>query len=418
MADASNVIIIGAGPAGSIAGALLVNKGYRVTVLERDAFPRFSIGESLLPQCMEFIEEAGMLDAVRKAGFQLKNGAAFLHQEKHSEFCFDDKFTPGFDSTYQVQRDRFDALLAGEAERMGVEIRWRQEVVAVDFNEGKPILSVQDRMTGDRYQLTAAFVLDASGFGRVLPRLLDLEKPSDFPVRQALFTHLEDRIDDPGYDRNKIRIIVHPELTDVWYWLIPFSNGRCSLGVVGEADVLNVSASDRESVFRQFVAGEPGLSTLLKNALFDTPVNSISGYSASVKSLHGEGFALLGNAGEFLDPVFSSGVTIAMKSASLAADVLDRQFKGNKVDWQTDFAEPLQKGVETFRAFVTSWYEGGLQDIVFFPQLKRVERINNIKRMICAILAGYAWDENNPYVKHPRLHLNTLVQLCREPDLF
>jgi flavin-dependent dehydrogenase len=260
-------------------------------------------------------------------------------------------------------------------------------------------------------------VLDASGFGRVLPRLLDLEKPSGFPVRQAFFTHIEDRIADPEYDRNKIRIIVHPEIVDVWYWLIPFSNGRCSLGVVGEADVLNVRASDRESVLRQFVDEEPGLSALLQNALFDTPVNSISGYSANVKTLYGKGFALLGNAGEFLDPVFSSGVTIAMKSASLAVDALDRQFKGNKVDWQADFAEPLQKGVETFRAFVTAWYEGGLQDVVFFPQLKRVEQRNNIKQMICSILAGYAWDENNPYVKNPRLHLNTLVQLCREPHL-
>ncbi|MGZ8215371.1 MAG: NAD(P)/FAD-dependent oxidoreductase, partial [Methylosarcina sp.] len=233
MANTGNVVIIGAGPAGSIAGALLNNKGYRVTILEREAFPRFSIVESLLPQCMEFIDEAGMLDTVRKAGFQLKTGAAFLHQDKHSVFCFDDTFTPGFDYTYQVQRDRFDAVLADEAQRMGVAIRWRQEVTAADFSGDKPILSIRDRTTGRHYQLTADFVLDASGFGRVLPRLLDLEKPSGFPMRQALFTHVEDRIDDPGYDRDKIRIIVHPELIDVWYWLIPFNNGRCSLGVVG-----------------------------------------------------------------------------------------------------------------------------------------------------------------------------------------
>ena len=230
MADRGNVIIIGAGPAGSIAGALLRNKGYQAIIVEREAFPRFSIGESLLPQCMEFIEQAGMLDAVQAAGFQLKNGAAFLHGDKHSEFCFADQFTPGFDSTYQVQRNRFDALLADEAQRMGVEIRWLQEVIAADFSGSKPVLTVQDRTTGQNYQLNADFVLDASGFGRVLPRLLDLEKPSGFPVRQAIFTHLEDRIDDTNYDRNKIRIIVHPELTDVWYWLIPFSNGRCSFG--------------------------------------------------------------------------------------------------------------------------------------------------------------------------------------------
>jgi flavin-dependent dehydrogenase len=413
MADRENVIIIGAGPAGSIAGALLSNKGYQATIVERDGFPRFSIGESLLPQCMEFIEQAGMLDAVQAAGFQLKTGAAFLHKDKHSEFCFADKFTPGFDSTYQVQRNRFDALLADEAQRMGVEIRWQQEVIAADFSGSKPILTIKDQ-NGLNYQLTADFVLDASGFGRVLPRLLDLEKPSGFPVRQAFFTHLEDRIDNPGYDRNNIRIIVHPELSDVWYWLIPFSNGRCSIGVVGEAEVFNIPGMDRQAVLQHFVAEEPGLSTLLQNAVFDTPVNSISGYSANVKSLYGKGYALLGNAGEFLDPVFSSGVTIAMKSASLAVDVLDRQLNGLPVDWQNDFAEPLQRGVETFRTFVTSWYEGGLQDVVFYPQLKKVEQLNDIKQMICSILAGYVWDENNPYVKNHRLRLKTLVELCRK----
>ena len=414
MADRGSVIIIGAGPAGSIAGALLSNKGYRATIVERDAFPRFSIGESLLPQCMEFIEQAGMLDAVQAAGFQLKTGAAFLHKGKHSEFCFADKFTDGFDSTYQVQRYRFDALLADEAQRMGVEIRWQQEVIAADFSGTKPTLTIKDT-SGRHDQLTADFVLDASGFGRVLPRLLDLEKPSGFPVRQALFTHLEDRIDDAGYDRNKIRIIVHPELNDVWYWLIPFSNGRCSIGVVGEAEVFNIHGADRQSVLKQFITEEPGLFALLHNAVFDTPVNSISGYSANVKSLYGKGYALLGNAGEFLDPVFSSGVTIAMKSASLAFDVLDRQFNGLSADWQSDFAEPLQKGVETFRTFVTSWYEGGLQDVVFYPHMKKVEQMNDIKQMICSILAGYVWDENNPYVKNHSLRLKTLVELCREP---
>ncbi|MGZ8199819.1 MAG: NAD(P)/FAD-dependent oxidoreductase [Methylosarcina sp.] len=417
MANTGNVVIIGAGPAGSIAGALLNNKGYRVTILEREAFPRFSIVESLLPQCMEFIDEAGMLDTVRKAGFQLKTGAAFLHRGKHSVFSFDDTFTPGFDYTYQVQRDRFDAVLADEAQRMGVAIRWRQEVTAADFSGDKPILSIRDRTTGRHYQLTADFVLDASGFGRVLPRLLDLEKPSGFPMRQALFTHVEDRIDDPGYDRDKIRIIVHPELIDVWYWLIPFNNGRCSLGVVGEAKVFDLPGMDRQAVFRKFVDEEPVLANLLRNAVFDTPVNTISGYSANVTTLHGNGFALLGNAGEFLDPVFSSGVTIAMKSASLAADILDRQFKQQPVDWRTEFAEPLKTGVDTFRTFVTAWYQGDFQDVVFYPRLKQAEQKNNIKQMICSILAGYVWDDANPYVKNSSLRLKTLVELCREPDL-
>lgn len=409
MTNNEPVIIIGAGPAGCIAGAILQNKGHHVIIIEKTLFPRFSIGESLLPQCMEFIEQADMLKAVHEAGFQLKSGAVFLEKDKFSEFCFSDKFTQGFDFTYQVKRDSFDLLLANEAQRMGVEIRWQQEVLEVDFSQTKPVITIQnDRET---YQLNAEFILDASGFGRVLPRLLNLEKPSDLSCRQSLFMHLEDRIDCVRYDRNKIRIIVHPVHKNIWYWLIPFSDGRCSLGVVAEASFFksNVEKDDHESIFSQLIAEEPTLSALLKNAVFDTKVNSLKGYSANVKSLVGNGYALLGNAGEFLDPVFSSGVTIAMKSASLAAGVLDRQLNQQVVDWKKEFVEPLQIGVETFRTFVTSWYEGGLQDVIFYDKQQ-----NNIKAMICSILAGYVWDTDNPYVKNSRLRLKTLVELCRE----
>ncbi len=404
----NNVIVIGAGPAGCVAAALLQNKGHQVTIVERDVFPRFSIGESLLPQCMEYIEQAGMLEAVNKAGFQLKAGAAFIYQGKQSEFCFSDKFSPGFDTTFQVQRDKFDSLLANEAQRMGVEIRWQEEVIAADFSAKEPLLTIK-RADGMEYQNEASFVLDASGFGRVLPRLLNLEKASDFPCRQSLFTHIEDRIDLSEYDRSRGCIIVHPDYKDVWYWLIPFDNGRCSLGVVAEPDFLQSIAEDQQQIFQSLIAQEPGLAHLLRNAKFDTKIMSLKGYSANVTSLYGEGYALLGNAGEFLDPIFSSGVTIAMKSASLAAGVLDRQLNQQQVDWQKDFVEPLNKGIKTFRAFVDAWYNGDLQDIVFYNQQQ-----SNIKQMICSVLAGYVWDEKNPYVKNSAPRLKTLSELCRE----
>jgi flavin-dependent dehydrogenase len=404
----NNIIVIGAGPAGCVAAVLLQNKGHQVTIIERDVFPRFSIGESLLPQCMEFIEQAGMLDAVNNAGFQLKEGAAFLYQDKQSAFCFSDKFTSGFDTTFQVQRDKFDSLLADEAQRMGVEIRWQEEVIAADFSTKKPLLTIK-KYDGVFYQEEALFILDASGFGRVLPRLLNLEKASNFPCRQSLFTHIEDRTTYEEYDRTRGFVIVHPEHKDVWYWLIPFSNGRCSLGVVAKPEFLQSLGEDHQQIFQPLIFQEPGLSKLLKKAVFDTKVMSLKGYSANVTSLYGEGYALLGNAGEFLDPVFSSGVTIAMKSASLAVDVLDRQLNQQEVDWQKDFADPLQKGVETFRAFVTAWYDGDLQDIVFYDQQKP-----NIKQMICSILAGYVWDEKNPYVKNSSPRLRTLAELCRQ----
>jgi len=400
------IIIIGAGPSGSIAGALLQNQGFKVTILERQLFPRFSIGESLLPQCMEFIKQAGMLDALNNAGFQFKNGASFVYQNQHTEFSFEDKFSPGMGTTFQVQRGRFDKLLADEAARMGVDIQWQMEVLAADFAADRPELTVRNSQ-GEVTTYSADFVLDASGFGRILPRLLDLESPSGFPVRQALFGHIEDRIGVGQWDRNKIRITVHPEHKDVWYWLIPFSNGRSSVGVVAEPDFLQGWDSNDQAL-KDIINQDPSLTKLLQDAVFDEKINTIVGYSANVKSLYGKGYALLGNAGEFLDPVFSSGVTIAMKSASLATGVLSRQFNNEAVDWQQEYAEPLQRGVNTFRVFVDAWYDGRFQDVIFHPQQQ-----SEVKAMISSILAGYAWDENNPYVKNARSRLDTLVELCR-----
>ena len=145
---------------------------------------------------------------------------------------------------------------------------------------------------------------------------------------------------------------------------------------------------------------EPFLARVLANAQWDTPVRELSGYAANVRTMHGPGFALLGNAAEFLDPVFSSGVTIAMRSASMAAQCLDRQLRGEQVDWQAEFEMPLRKGVDTFRAYVRAWYDGRFQDIMFAKT-----QPPEIRRMICSILAGYAWDENNPFVAEPERRL-------------
>jgi flavin-dependent dehydrogenase len=402
------VVVIGAGPSGAIASALLKRNGHDVLVLERQRFPRFSIGESLLSHCLDFVEEAGMLEAVRAAGFQTKHGAAFGWGERYSEFDFRDTFTKGQGSTYQVLRADFDKLLADQAELQGVEIRYEEEIFAVDFSGDCPRLSVRRLTDGHEYQVECAFVLDGSGYGRVLPRLLDLDLPSDFPVRQALFTHVEDRIDPAaGFDREKILITTHPEMRDVWFWTIPFSNGRCSLGVVADATRFAGRPEDLDACLKQFVAETPSLSKVLQNAVWDTPARALGGYAANVKRLHGAGFALLGNAAEFLDPVFSSGVTIAMRSASMAAGLLHRQLSGETVDWENEFAIPLKRGVDTFRVYVEGWYDGSFQDVIYFEKSQP-----EIRRMISSILAGYAWDQKNPYVAEPKRRLRVLAELC------
>jgi flavin-dependent dehydrogenase len=406
--ERTQVVITGAGPSGAVAAGLLRKAGHEVLILERETFPRFSIGESLLPHSMTYLEEAGMLQDVVEAGFQYKNGASFCRQGQITEFDFRDKFSKGWGSTYQVQRAKFDQVLANAAERMGAQIRWRHEVTAVDVS-GEPTVTVKSP-EGEQYQVKAKFILDASGYGRLLPRLLKLERPSNFPVREAFFTHVEDRIgQDPSFDRNKIRVTVHPEHDDVWFWLIPFSDGRCSLGVVASAEFLDTVAGTPQEKLQTLVKQDPTLARLLANAVWDTPVRNMRGYASNVSSTSGPGFALLGNAGEFLDPVFSSGVTIAFTSASLAAKALDRQFKGQDVDWERDYSAPLRKGVDAFRVFVEAWYAGSFQKIIFYPK-----PMKDVRGMICSILAGYAWDEKNPYVAEPKRRLRVLEELCAQ----
>ncbi|MGB1199950.1 MAG: NAD(P)/FAD-dependent oxidoreductase [Cognaticolwellia aestuarii] len=405
-----DVVVIGAGPSGAVAATMLANLGYRVIIIEKQQFPRFSIGESLLPQCMEFLAKAGLEQVIHQQAehlaFQFKDGAAFYKNGQHTCFDFTQKFSAGPGTTYQVKRADFDKLLADGAEAAGVEIRYQQTVTNVDVEQENPVLNVLNEQ-GEQYQIQGRFLLDASGFARVLPRLLGIERPSSFPSRQSYFTHIEDNISCPQFDRNKILITVHPKIADIWYWLIPFSDGTASIGVVGKPEQFPTDIAP-EQLLQDFVFADDNLARILAQAKWPNPVNTIQGYSADVSHLAGNNYALLGNAGEFLDPVFSSGVTIALCSAALIAPQVDNYLKGQPVDLRQDFEIPLRKGVDCFKTFVTSWYEGGFQDVIFYQQ-----QDEKVKEMISSILAGYAWDEQNPYVAQSERRFKVLVDLCQ-----
>jgi flavin-dependent dehydrogenase len=405
-----DVAIIGAGPSGAAAAAYLASRGHSVEVVERAHFPRFSIGESLLPQSMSFLDEAGLLEYVQRGNFQHKDGAVFRRGEEEQSFWFCDMIGDGWSTTYQVRREIFDQLLIQGAADKGARVTFGAEVTGFTPGENGVRLQVREE-AGKQTEIAARYALDASGFGRVLPRLLSLDRPSDFPVRKALFSHVRDHIDDPTFDRNKILITVHPTDREIWYWLIPLSDGLTSIGVVGPERALRDAGPDEQSQLSNLIAQASRMRDMLRKSEQVRPIGTIAGYARTVDRLTGPGYALLGNAAEFLDPVFSSGVTIALKSAILAGRALDRQFKGETVDWTADFEVPLKTGIDAFRSYVESWYDSSLQDIIF----AQPKRVTTVKRQIISVLAGYAWDTQNPFVREPKRYLSAVQDLSRRP---
>lgn len=401
-----DIAIIGAGPSGTISACLLRQRGYRVIVLERQRFPRFVIGESLLPQSLQTLEKAGCLDAVKAHGFQLKSGATFKQGEHYADIVFNQKFSDGPGTAFHVERAAFDKILADCAIEQGAEVYYEHSVTAVSAKLGDCRLDVTD-CDGHSKTIHSRFILDASGYGRVLPRLLGLDKPSSLPTRGSLFTHVTDYIPaDSPHKRDTTLITVHPTQPDIWFWLISFSNGRSSVGAVGNLDYLKPFQDKGLDGLKALIGEDKPLNAILANADFDTPAQAIVGYSSNVSDFYGDGFALLGNASEFLDPVFSSGVTVAMYSADLACQAVDKTLSGKDVDWQRDYVDALMVGVDVFRHYVESWYDESLQKVIFAEDKKTA-----VQAMIAAILAGYAWDKANPFVTELQ-RLNTVAALC------
>jgi flavin-dependent dehydrogenase len=403
----TDVLVIGAGPSGSIAAAILRKAGLNVTMVEKLTFPRFVIGESLLPRCMEALKEAGMYDVLNSMGFQQKFGAKFdLHGEVF-DINFSEGHTAGETWTWQVPRADFDKALADECERKGVEVLYNTEVTDIKFAADESSVTKIRTAAGGEEEVHARFIVDGSGYGRVIPRLFGMEKDSGLPPRQTLFTHFHDvRRAESGQEPNRITIFVYNETT--WVWCIPFSNGLTSVGFVGFPEFFANLAGTPEEKLRGLIGSHPGLHARFTGCEMAFEPRTIQSWSKTTDRFFGPGFVLTGNVTEFLDPMFSSGVTLATVSAQNAAHLVIRKLRGETINWQTEYMDVCMKGVNVFRTFVMGWYNGDLHTI-FFSKIQT----DSMRRQISSVLAGYVWDDSNLFVAQYEKSIPKLANFIR-----
>ncbi|GAB3007493.1 NAD(P)/FAD-dependent oxidoreductase [Niabella terrae] len=405
----TDVLVIGAGPAGTVAGAIVNKAGFKVQVVEKMKFPRFVIGESLLPRCMEALEEAGLLDSVLQQGFQRKTGAKFVRDGKICDYSFSDQFTQGWDHAYQVTRADFDKALADGLQAQGVPIHYETTVTGIRFEaDGSSVTTITDA-DGRESQIAARFIIDGSGYGRVIPRLFGLDKPSNLPPRKAQFVHIKDLNRQMDDEPDRITIVVHKP--DVWVWIIPFATGITSVGFVGNPEFFEKYKGSPEEQMRALIADEPYIAKRMEAAEYLWEPRILQSWSSTTEKFYGNGFVLTGNVTEFLDPVFSSGVTLATVSSQIAGKLVVRQLRGETVDWEKEYSLEMMQGVNTFRSYVMGWYDTTLHTIFFADNQDA-----DIKRKICSVLAGYVWDTSNEYVDRHDTALRKLAKTIHLRD--
>ncbi|MGO2358691.1 MAG: NAD(P)/FAD-dependent oxidoreductase [Mesonia sp.] len=394
-----DVAIIGAGPSGTVSASYLQQQGIEVKVIEKSKFPRYSIGESLIPRCMDNFEEAGLLDSLKAQNYQVKTGARFIKDGLVSDFDFSKKFGEGWDWTWQVPRDHFDHTLAQECIRKGVKIEFESQVTDVRFTEENATLTIENKQQ-EVYELEAKYVIDSSGFARVLARILDLEAAPRIPQHSSIFTQVKDVRRPNGSEGEAITFDIIEQ--EVWFWYIPFSNGNTSIGFVATTEWFDQFKGTTTEQFTQMLSFTEKYYPQFKELPFLFEPIQVKNIAKNVTKLYGNRFVLTGNSAEFLDPVFSSGVSFATESGLLAAKLIIKELAEKEVDWQKAYVDHMQEGVKVFSTYVKEWYNGNLQKIIMHQ-----EHNLEIKEQVCAVLAGYVWNQENPFVKkHDRLVKN------------
>jgi len=355
--ESYDVAIIGGGPAGSTAAILLSKAGRRVIALERDKFPRFHIGESLLPFSMQTFTRLGLQEKLR-AGFLEKFGGEIAEAggEKAAKFYFKDGFGSRTDRSYQVTRSKFDKMLLDHAAESGAEVREETLVENVDFDRDGAMLSLR-RDARLSENIRARYVIDASGRNSVIGNKFKLKKSYQHLQKLSLFAHYEGLEREEGIDATLTRMV---RTLQSWFWVIPLENDRTSIGIVLEAADFKSSGLSAEEFFERAIAEQPLVRNRIGAGRRVSQVYTAADFSYRSERLIGDRWLLAGDAAGFIDPVFSSGVFLAVLAGEQAADVLDEVLDHPKRARRLfrHYERLVNRAMDVYLRFVESWYAG------------------------------------------------------------
>ena len=362
MIPETDVIVIGGGPAGSTVSTLVAQKGHRVTLFEREKQSRFHIGESLIPQTYHVLKRLGMLEKMKKSHFVKKYSVQFVNQHgKLSEpFYFLDHRPHESSQTWQVRRSEFDELILNNAREHGVGVHQGVRVVEVLF-EGQRALGVRVQTEdGFEREVRSQVVVDASGQSSLIMSRLGLREWDPVLKKAALWTYWKGAYRDTGRDEGAT-LVLQTNGKNGWFWYIPLHDDVVSVGVVAAYDYLFLDRpGDLETIYFEEVERCPGLVPRLKNATRCDIYRAAKEYSYRSTRAAGDGWVLAGDAFGFLDPLYSSGVLMALKSGELAADaIIDGLAKGDTSEKQLRRWEPaFVAGMDRMRRLVVEFYDG------------------------------------------------------------
>ncbi len=372
MSSAYDVIVIGGGPAGSTAATLVAQAGHRVLLLDREKFPRFRIGESLMPATYPIFERLGILDRLGGSAFPRKASVQFFAPSGRAgvPFYFSEVNPDSNSMTWQVDRLEFDAMLLDNARAKGVEVRQRVNVRDVRFEDSRATGVIAKTPDGAVQEIESKVVVDATGQSGLLSRKLRLKRNDPKLQHTSFYTRYRGARRDEGIDGGATLIFWTKEAKS-WFWFIPLPDDLVSVGVVGPLEHLLANrTSDPRTVFDEELDACPALQERLEGAEQIMEVHAVRDFSYLSKKIAGDGWVLVGDAFGFLDPIYSTGVYLALKSAQLAADSIIAGFRADDLSAARlgSHGDHYVAGMEALRRLVYAYYD---DDFSFQEFLKR-----------------------------------------------